>query len=168
MFGDKIRFMRFFWSIKKPQPHRLVINFNFCQPFFVFASNARKTASICGSYAARVLRVLCNSCFSKVRKTIVASISVNVVNNVGRPNFINIKPRQTMCVKKTVIEPKHDIPVFHTAPGLITRAALTSGHVPSKFACVWGVINQLFKPLDAYFIVFHASNNINFGVRRQA
>ncbi len=168
MLGNKICFMCFFWGIKKPQSHRFVINFNFCQPFFVFASNTCKTASICRSHAGGILRVLRDCCLSKISKTVIASIPVNVIYDVCRPNLIDVKPCQTMRVKKTVIKSKHDIPVFHAAPGLIARAALTSRHVPSKLARIGIVINQLFKPLGAYFTVFHATNNIKFDAGCQA
>ena len=165
MLGLQIRFMRFFWGSKKPQPNRLVVNFDFSQPFFIFPSYASKPASIGYAHFLGVLRVLSVGRFSKVFQTVIRSISVYMVNLLFRPFVVTVKPRQTMRVKQFIIQTDNNVTVSHFASGFIAKAAFASGHRPSKKARIWVVIDQLFKPVLANRVSIHTPYNItNKGV----
>ena len=158
VFCFQIRFMRFFWRSKQSQTDRLVIDFNFGEPFLVFLANAGKSTFVV--FALTVLRVLRVSGFSQIADAIVRSVAVNVIQLMRGPFTINVQPCQPMRGVKNVIEPDCNVAMSHSASGYIARSASSPRHVPAKNSRVWVVGHKRFETVLRNSFAVHDLNNI--------
>ena len=144
-FGQDISLMRFFGSRKQTYANRLVINFYLGQPFTVFFSYAKKTASVFAFWPTNILRVLQVRNFTKIRQFVIGSVSINMIELIYRPFTMNVKPHKSMSVKQFVIKSNSNIPAFHPASGKTANTAPAPNFCPSKKAGFSAVFQKFMQ-----------------------
>ena len=144
-FGQDISLMRFFGSRKQTYANRLVINFYLGQPFTVFFSYAKKTASVFAFWPSNILRVFQVRNFTKIRQFVISAVSINMIELIYRPSTVNVKPHKSMSVKQFVIKSNSNIPTFHAASGNTANTAPAPYHSPCKKAGFRGIFQKAMQ-----------------------
>lgn len=85
-----------FWRLKSAKVHANFIDLNAGPPVVSVSGNTERAVSIVGSTLPDVLYVLALRNITQVCNSIVAWVSVNVVNAKFRPFAIDVKPRNAM------------------------------------------------------------------------
>ena len=154
-----IGFTGLFRRGKQTQSDRSVINFYFGKPFLVFGSDARITAFVVAAFLA-IMRVFNISGLTQIAKSIIRSISIDVVDLMRRPFIRHVQPRQPMREIQYVVQPNNIVPVFHTTARFPAGRATSAFCFPSKFAGVGIVIDKIAEAFGCKFVL-HGTVNIN-------
>lgn len=141
-------------GIKQPKSNWGIINFYFSKPFVVFFANTYKATFVVFSQIKSIVRVLHIGCFSQVNQTITKSIPIYMVNLIGRPNSVNIKPRKPMRQIKHIVQPNYSVPCFGDTPDLASNLASSARNFPSKNSSRNIVVSQKTQSLNSYHFNF--------------
>jgi len=144
-FGQDISLMRFFGSSKQTYANKFVVDSYFGQPFAVFFSYAKKTASILNFCPPNILRIFQVRNFAQIGQFIIGAVAVNVIYLIRRPSIINVEPHQTMGKIKNIIKPNTNVTMFHLTPDNVTQTALASHFSPCKKAGFRVVIQKFVQ-----------------------
>ncbi len=143
--SHNICFMSRFRRIEQTYADRFVVYLYFSQPFAVFFTNAEKATFVAWFWLTVILRVFCVRNFSEVIKSIVGSISVDMVDLLCRPYSFLIKPRQSVGQIKSVVQSDNHISVFGYAPCFSPGTAFSPGLSPREKPGVSVVIEQFVQ-----------------------
>jgi hypothetical protein len=128
--------MRFFWRVKPTKHHGYSVSANARTPFlslFKLRDAKQPAASVAFVRFTLVLHVLRYRYVAKIFNPIVAWVSVNVVNNAGRPISGNVKPSQTTSSVSFAVYPDNSSLVwFYAARNHARDYFATSFYAPSK------------------------------------
>jgi len=158
-FGQDISLMRFFGSRKQTYANRLVINFYLGQPFTVFFSYAKKTASVFAFWPTNILRVLQVRNFTKIRQSVIGSVSINMIELIYRPFTVNVKPHKSMSKVKHIVQPNTYITVLHSTSDNASQPAPAPNFCPCKKASFNVVIQKFVQSFWGHSV------NINSAMR---
>ena len=103
--------MRFFRRIKAAFANAFAVNHDLCAPFSLVRGYAKIAGLVCFSRASHVLQITKTRHFSKVAKTVVQRIAVDMVYVLNGPRAGHPCPCQSM--RQTFFVMDSDSPVAH-------------------------------------------------------
>ena len=144
-FCTQIGFMRFFGRIKPTNNGVRSVSANPSTPFFTtfqFRNTKKPTSFISGMCSFLVLNITRSGYISKVGKSIIARVAINVVNVVKRLLTRYIKPSKTTSGVTYFVDTNNRISFRLHVPGNSSRNNFaTSFYFPSKNTC-FGIVVQ--------------------------
>lgn len=127
--------MCFFLGVKTPKVDHSLIMRNLRLPTAVGVfhpwkpSDSLKTMFVCCFAVSPILTI---GCFAKIFKSIVGTISVNVINMLFRHSSSYIEPNNPMCSIVFPVNLKIRVAATVNAPSFIANADFWSGAIPVK------------------------------------
>ena len=155
----QISLMGFFRRVKKTQPNRFVVDFNFRQPAFILSPYTCVAAFVAAASLA-VMRVFNVGGFTQIYKTVIRAVAIYVVDLVRRPFTCHVKPRQPMREMQRVVQANNVVSVFHPATSLAAGRTFSPFCVPSKDASFGVVVYKMAKTIYRN-LCLHDTVNIN-------
>jgi hypothetical protein len=86
---------------------------------------------------------------AQIRDAIVRRIAVFVINLCDRVLPIDIKPRQSMGIMLSPVDPDDDISIPAASPGLHSRGHAPLGYPPIKKPRFRGIAEHFAQPIRA-------------------
>ena len=117
--------MSILWIIESSAPDRLTGHSNRSDPLIAIFSkmNAHQSGLVVRARPALVLHVdLCGR-VAQIVDSVIKFVSVNVVNIVGRPNAVNVKPRKTVAGVGATVGHQVVVPILIDRTSNIASAA---------------------------------------------
>lgn len=139
-----------------------VVEADLRNPFISLSTHAQKTGGIVPLGPAQVLKVLCSRSFSKIGKSVVQAVAVNMIDLMFSKFSCHVKPCKLMGVPTTFAY--SDIPTWKfgkTGPQERTcdRSNLDpicSRNFPRENAGIRVIIEEFLKMLFRYFWFWHS------------
>jgi hypothetical protein len=109
--------MRLLGRIKTAFANALAISHDLHPPFSLVRANTQQPNFVSHGGFSHVLQIAKPTNFSKVVKSIVLSVAVNVINVVSRPLTSHVQPRQPMRQPFLIVDSYSPIACIHGAAG---------------------------------------------------
>jgi len=152
-----ICFVCFFWTVKAASKvFAFSINLYPCTPFFsVLNKRNSLVPRFVGFADFSVKTILLLSATPKIVCAIVGAITINMINNLGRPTTGYEQPSNTMSIIKPIINANPYISMRVDASRSISYFSFASSFsFPRKFSGFWIVIQKLKHSLGCD-VCFH-------------
>ena len=159
-FCFKICLMRFLGRVKPTNQRVDTVRTNSCTPSFTafkFGNTQKSSSFVSNVCTFLVLNVARSRNISKIAKSIVAWVAVNVVNVTQRPCAGHVKPRQTAGSIPSFVDTNNCVSFRFGIPRNRPRNNLTARFdAPSKLACFGIVVQQCTQLVKCDVKMAHA------------
>ena len=144
--GLKVRLMSLLWRVKSAFSDFASVCHQLHSPFALMATDTKKAAFVCFSCAFKVLKVSKAINFAQVVKSIVAFLTINMVNMLFRPIASHVQPSKPMSKYFSVVDSNSPIPSLRRRTGFFANQfGLVFVFKPKKIACFRLVTQKLFQ-----------------------
>ena len=92
--------------------------------------------------------------YPEIANSVVASVAVYMVDFIGRPFAVDIKPSQTVCSEKLSIKANQDVSAWFKRATRLSAPCAWPAFVPDKRSIFCAVDDQFFKPFVAQRLLF--------------
>jgi len=135
--------MRFFWRIEAALANALAVGHDLHDPFALMLGNAQKSGLVGFSWFAYVLQIAKTRYFSKIVKSVVKFVAVNVINVARRPFTSHVQPRQPVRQSFLVVDGYGPVAHVGTASGAVpNQVQSVLMFFPRKIARMWVVVQH--------------------------
>lgn len=126
-------------------------------PAFPAAAHAKQSAFVV--HASNPMILLIDTCRhdSQVRKSIVSSLPVDVVDLSDRPFAVDVQPSKAMIQIASAVNLRLQVPIAISASGNSSSPCGSSGEKPLKDTSIWIVGKQLAQALLSDHVAPHQS-----------
>jgi hypothetical protein len=144
--GFNVGCVRDFWAIEQPDMMKRAVSFQARSPLprLWVEVNTKKAALVVFSWVALVLRILGWGREPKVADPVVASVAVDVIDEVG-PDAVRVQPSQSMGLVHASINADHDIPTSDYASA--SSGFVTAVTTDSDSSCEDARVRVVFEKL---------------------
>lgn len=145
-----------FWRLKSAKVHANFIDLNAGPPVVSISGNTERAVTIVGSTLPDVLYVLALRNITQVCNSVVAWVSVNVVNAKFRPFAIDIKPRNAMLFDFLAANPNVSVSVFANVSGNVANIdPVGRSDLAREYAGQWIVMKKFAQAFCGKIGVSH-------------